>query len=70
MIIEEIIAKYDVDANLFRLGYTNPTKKIQILVFFGLLYRRLIVGGAFVRVVFVRGLLSGGFSSRTRESSN
>ena len=26
-IIEEIIAKYAVDANLFRLGSTNPTKK-------------------------------------------
>ena len=27
-IIEEIIAKYAVDANLFRLGSTNPKKKI------------------------------------------
>ena len=32
-IIEEIIAKYAVEANLFRLGSTNPKKKIQILVF-------------------------------------
>ena len=28
-IIEEIIAKYAVDANLFRLGSTNPIKKNQ-----------------------------------------
>ena len=26
-IIEEVIAKYAVDANLFRLGSTNPEKK-------------------------------------------
>jgi len=31
--IEEIIAKYAADANLFRLGPTNP-KKNQPLVFF------------------------------------
>ena len=35
-IIEEIIAKYAVDANLFRLGSTNP-KKIKPLIFVGLL---------------------------------
>ena len=48
-IIGDIIVKYAVDANLFRLGSTNPIKKIQPLVFlgffFGLIYRGLIVGG-------------------------
>ena len=34
-IIEEIIAKYAVDANLFRLGSTKPKKKIQYLVLLG-----------------------------------
>ena len=33
-IIEVIIAKYAVDANLFRLGSTNPKKHIQLLDFF------------------------------------
>ena len=42
-IIEEIIAKYAVDANLFQLGSTNP-KKNQAPGFFFLLYRELIVG--------------------------
>ena len=42
---EETIAKYAVDANLFRLGSTNPKKKIHPLFFGGFLYRRLIVGG-------------------------
>ena len=28
---EENIAKYAVDANLYRLGYTNPKKNIQPL---------------------------------------
>ena len=31
---EETIAKYAVDANLFRLGSTNPKKNIQPLDFF------------------------------------
>ena len=46
-IFEEIIAKYAVDATLFQLGSTNPKKIIQPLVYFGLLYRGLIVGRAF-----------------------
>ena len=41
-----IIAKYAVDANLFRLGSTNP-KKIQPLVFL-----LAFISGAFVRVAF------------------
>ena len=44
--IEEIIAKYAVDANLFRLGSTNH-KKNPVPVFFWLYYRELIVGGLF-----------------------
>ena len=47
---EETIAKYAVDANLFRLGSTNPKKKSSTSFFF----LGLIVGGAFVRVAFVR----------------
>ena len=35
--IEEIIAKYAVDANLFRQGSTNPLKKSSPWFFFGLL---------------------------------
>ena len=50
-IIEQIIAKYAVDDNLFRLGSTNP-KKIQPLVFFGLLYRGLIFGGFWPKTTF------------------
>ena len=38
-IIEEIIAKYVVDSNLFRLGSTNPKKNFQQLLFFLLMYR-------------------------------
>ena len=49
--LPRIIAKYAVDANLYRLGSNNPKKKIRPLVFFWLLYRGLIVVG----------LLSGGF---------
>ena len=45
-IIEEIIAKYAVDANLFQLEPTNPKKKLQPLVFLGF---------------YTGGLLSGGF---------
>ena len=33
-IIEKIIVKYAVDANLFRLGSTNPKKKSRPLDFF------------------------------------
>ena len=61
MIIEEIIAKYAVDANLFRLGSTNPKKKIQPQFFFwfflGLLYRGLIVVGLLSRGFICRGVL-------------
>ena len=32
---EETIAKYDVDANLFRLGSTNPKKIPRLRMFFG-----------------------------------
>ena len=49
-IIEEIIAKYAVGANLFQLGSINSIRKIQPLAFFfffffWLLYPRLIVRG-------------------------
>ena len=56
-IIEEIIAKYAVDANLFQLGSTSPTK-IQFLVVFGLLYRGLIVGGLLSEWLLFGGLLT------------
>ena len=52
-IIEEIIAKYAVDANLFRLGSTNPKKKIQPLFFFW-----AFIPGAYYREAFVRELLT------------
>ena len=58
--IEDIIAKYAVDANLFRLGSTYPKKKSNPWYFFGLLYRELIGGVAFVWVAFVRGLFVSG----------
>ena len=45
-IIEEIIAKYAVDANLFRLGSTNPKEKSNPWFFLGF---------------YTGGLLSGGF---------
>ena len=65
-IIEEIIAKYAIDANLFRLGSTNPKKKIQPLVLFfifwaflpGAYCRGAFVQDAFVRELFVEGLLT------------
>ena len=44
---EENFAKYAVDANLFRLGSTNPKKKSSPWFFFGLLYRGLIAGEIF-----------------------
>ena len=59
-VIEEIIARYAVDANLFRLGSTNPKKRnptpVFFVVFFRLLYRGLIVGR-----LLSGWLLSGGF---------
>ena len=43
---EETFAKYAVDANLFRLGSTNPKNKNPVPGFFwGLLYRGLILAG-------------------------
>ena len=48
MIIDEIIAKYAVDANLFRLGSTNTKKKNSapgLFYFFRLLYWGLTIGG-------------------------
>ena len=44
-IIEEIIGKYAVDANLFRLGSTNSKKEYLAPDFFWPLYRVLFVGG-------------------------
>ena len=57
---KETIAKYADDANLFRLGSTNPKKRnptpVFFVVFFRLLYRGLIVGR-----LLSGWLLSGGF---------
>ena len=56
---EETIAKYAVDANLFRLGSTNPKKKSSPLFFYtGGLLSGAFVRVAFVLVVFVRRLLT------------
>ena len=56
-IIEEIIAKYAVDANLFRLGSTNPKKKNPAPGFFflgfntvGLLH--IFFGGLYIDSFF------------------
>ena len=49
---EENIAKYAVHTNLFRLGSTNPMKKNT---------GGLLLGGLFIRVAIVRGVLSGAF---------
>ena len=57
-IIEDIIAKYAVDANLSRLRSTNP-KKIHFLFFFCFYTGDLLSG------VFVRGLFVGGRSINT-----
>ena len=62
-IIEEIIAKYAVDASLFRLGSTNPEKKSSPWIFISLFWAFIPganVRGAFVRVAFARGLFIGG----------
>ena len=53
-IIEEIIAKYAIDTTLFRLGSTNPKKKIQPLIF----YTGGFCSKAFVPGFFVGGLLT------------
>ena len=52
-IIEEIIAKYAVDANLFQLGSTNPKKKKLAHSFFW-----AFIPGAYCREFFVGGLLT------------
>ena len=57
-IIEEIIAKYAVDANLFQLGSTNPKKKKSRLFFFF----SFILGG-----LLSRWLLPGVFWPRTKK---
>ena len=44
-IIEEIIAKYAVDANLFRLGSTNPKKNPASVFFLGFYTGGLFSGG-------------------------
>ena len=56
-IIEEIIVKYTVDANLFRLGSTNPKKKKSSPWFFFSFFWAYC-RGAFVGGAFVRGLLT------------
>ena len=53
-IIEAIIMKYAVDANLLRLGSTNP-KKIQPLVFFLGFYIECLLSGGFCPGGFCRG---------------
>ena len=59
-IIEEIIAKYAVAANLFRLGSTNPKKKIPAHGFFLAFIPGAYCRGAFVRVASDRELFVGG----------
>ena len=54
-IIEEIMVKFAVDANLFRLGSINPKKKSSPC-FFWLIYRGLIFGW-----LLSGDILSGGF---------
>ena len=56
-IIEEIIVKYAVDANLFRLRFTNP-KKNPAPVFF-----MAFTPGAYCRGLLFGWLLSGNFLS-------
>ena len=43
-IIEEIIAKYAVDANLFGLGFANPKKKSSPGFFLGFYTGRIMSG--------------------------
>ena len=56
-IIEKIIARYAVDANLFRLGSTNPKKNSTPGFFLA------FIPGAYCRGAFVRGLFAGGLST-------
>ena len=55
--LPRIIAKYAVDANLFRQGSTNP-KKNPAPGYFWAFIPGAYCWGAFVRVAFVRGLLT------------
>ena len=52
-----IIANYAVDANLFRLGSTNPTKNPAPVFFFCFYTGGLLLGG-FCPGTFVGGLLT------------
>ena len=52
-IIEDIIAKYANDANLFQLGSTNPKKKNPAPDFFW-----AFIPGAYCRGLFVGGILT------------
>ena len=53
---EEIIEKYTVDANLFRLGSINPKKKIQPLLFFQYSTKKLFLHFFFKSVQIYRKL--------------
>ena len=61
-IIEEIIAKYAVDTNLFRPGSTHPKKKSSPLFFLGFYTGGLLSGdfcpGGFCPEAFVVVLLT------------
>ena len=64
-IIEEMIGKYAVDANLFRLGSTNPNKiKSSPCFFFRILHQGLIVERLLSRWLLSGGFLSGSFWPR------
>ena len=54
---DETIAKYAIDANLFRLGSTKPKKNSSPWFFFGF-YTGGLLSGFFVRRLFVGGLLT------------
>ena len=54
IIIDEIIVKYAVDGNLFRLESTNLKKKIQPLFFLGF-YTEGLLSGGFCPGTFCRG---------------
>ena len=59
-IIEKIIAKYAVYANLFQLGFNNPKKKNSPWFFFFAFIPGAYCREPFFRVAFVRGLFVGG----------
>ena len=56
-IIEEIIAKYAVNANLFQLEYTNSKKNSSPCFFWAFIPGAYCLR-AFVRCIFVGGLLT------------